>query len=599
MGPCAKLKSHSWAGLPGRGSGAPAAGPAAPREYSTLALMNAAERKERRRRRASFSLGQPAPDGQPSLLPELRAFYKADQGAAIELFTDQALLRREALRFSPRVATWSLLFWRSIDLDNSNTLEENEFMPYAMLLYKVLHGSWDEATARAACAEDWHSDRRGKNYINCETFLLSLFQLADTWTENIDEAEMVEFLETLFACVMRWDEARGGFSLRPLEDVRPGECMAEIERARLRRQRSSRGENKRSPSLQLSFRLQRQSSTGLLRSDSCTSAAAMAAAAAAAAALGPLAAATGADRELLEGASPAPAAARSSSFRRGGRGRRGVSFREGTGAGADGGGDRGEGGYSAQSDGEGRSPPPAAFNDGAGGWSLFHSLLQARNPQRAGTGLGKPDPQGASNAVFIPAISDDLYSRLLGQRWRSLHAAPPRSLSLSLGVGIRAGLRRYSADSAAPVSSSAAAPVSSIASSSSSLSVVPRSLSIRRASTGQFDVSSGSIRSACSAASSLVTALALLEAEKAAERAAAAAAALAAPAAGSAGPGPGPGPALDATSPIAGPTTSGAGAGARPQLQPLAPSASTVLVEVRLRSHHWARNAHVDSDALA
>eukprot|EP00741_Cyanophora_paradoxa_P014999 tig00020830_g14472.t1 len=454
-----RKRANSWAGRSSARSAAAGLG-----ESVTLALMNAAERRERRRRRATIGMGELRTLPPPTLLAQLRAFYKADEGAAAELFTDKALLRREALRFSPRVAIWSVLFWRSIDLDNSNTLEEHEFMPYAMLLYKVLNNAWDESKARAACTVDWHSDRREKNFINCETFLLSLFQLADTWTENIDEGEMVEFLEILFNCIMRWDEPRGRFTLKSPDEVRAGECIAEVELARLRKQKTSISKRSREAVLRSrSFRNRRQSS---LRSDSFRAVAA--AAASDGEGEGGYASASAAERArrgLLDAEEAAVALLKDPALRRprpgalhrasltepedGGYTTGGQSDAEGlspsptpaaaagwragatapgarrAGQARDGGEPRGDGAATGRgSDEKGRSPPP---KDAAGGWSLFHSLLQARDPRRGGAGFGRSDAEQQSKVAHIPAISEGLYGRLLGQRWKT--SARPSSFA--------------------------------------------------------------------------------------------------------------------------------------------------------------------------
>eukprot|EP00741_Cyanophora_paradoxa_P008249 tig00001269_g7979.t1 len=123
------------------------------REYPSTAPAAAAGRA--RRRRATLPFAAPTPTPPPTLLEELRAFYKADEGASPELFTNTALLRRESIRFAPRVATWSLLFLRAADSDCDGRLVWREFLPYGLAAYKALHSTWDERRARAVCAEDW------------------------------------------------------------------------------------------------------------------------------------------------------------------------------------------------------------------------------------------------------------------------------------------------------------------------------------------------------------------------------------------------------------------------------------------------------------
>eukprot|EP00741_Cyanophora_paradoxa_P001093 tig00000455_g1053.t1 len=162
-----------------------AAGPGADDdEGGTLALIHARERLMRLQRRNTINLGDLRslrPPKGVALIPQLQHFYKANEGGQIELFTPQALLRRESIRFEPRIVLWLHLYWRSIDLDGSNTLEEDEFVPYAMLLFKLLHksksGEFNEEKARRFAMEDWEEDRQGKNYINTETFMVSLFQV--------------------------------------------------------------------------------------------------------------------------------------------------------------------------------------------------------------------------------------------------------------------------------------------------------------------------------------------------------------------------------------------------------------------------------------
>lgn len=134
-----------------------------------------------------------------TMLDELRLFYdtrhKLDEdtheitGDNLHLYTDKALLQREAIKFDPGVQSVLQELYALIDSDFSGTIEKFEYVMLNRKLYVALRAFWDPTLTDLDVEEledmaedDWDTDSQGFGSLNRERFLLAMFQLCDIWT---------------------------------------------------------------------------------------------------------------------------------------------------------------------------------------------------------------------------------------------------------------------------------------------------------------------------------------------------------------------------------------------------------------------------------
>ena len=73
--------------------------------------------------------------------------------------------------------------------------------------------------------EDWASDSRGEGKLTHAMFQNAIFELADVWSEGVDAAEYVEFLDDLLRRIA--DTERGGkWPPEKLREVRRQACRS-------------------------------------------------------------------------------------------------------------------------------------------------------------------------------------------------------------------------------------------------------------------------------------------------------------------------------------------------------------------------------------
>ena len=115
---------------------------------------------------------------------------------------------REALRKHPRVLE-ALETWWSTAERNAAPEERNASgglleAPYRTLskkIYKAMIERWDEAAADKSATDDWECDAKGGTSLDRGAFADSLFELADTWSFEIDPNEYACLLWELFSCL--------------------------------------------------------------------------------------------------------------------------------------------------------------------------------------------------------------------------------------------------------------------------------------------------------------------------------------------------------------------------------------------------------------
>jgi hypothetical protein len=147
-----------------------------------------------------------------TLLKDLRALYDTrdkDNEDSLDnvdenLYTDLALLQREAIRFTPEVQIVIGELFEAVDTDFSESIEEDEYKELVIVLYECLRLFWDEDLSELANEEltaiahdDWAVDAGGYEHIDFDRFVIAMFKLCDVWTDFIDGETYLEFLIAL------------------------------------------------------------------------------------------------------------------------------------------------------------------------------------------------------------------------------------------------------------------------------------------------------------------------------------------------------------------------------------------------------------------
>jgi hypothetical protein len=148
-------------------------------------------------------------DVELTLFRDLRAMYDTREdddidGVDEDLYTDLALLQREAIRLEPEVQLVITELYEAVDADGSNTIEEGEYQDLVRALYNCLRTFWDKDMAelddeemKEIAAEDWKVDANGHDCIDYERFVVAMFKLCDIWTDFLDGETYLDFLLAL------------------------------------------------------------------------------------------------------------------------------------------------------------------------------------------------------------------------------------------------------------------------------------------------------------------------------------------------------------------------------------------------------------------
>eukprot|EP00741_Cyanophora_paradoxa_P001088 tig00000455_g1049.t1 len=195
----------------GGGADAAAAGAAAGPEAAAAAWNRRASRansirvrlgKGRAAKRASLFAATPAEA--PTLLDDLRKMYVTgeEERRALEegsfFYTPKALLQREAARLDGDVRALLGRFW-ALATDGAGAgagagagyaagaIPKNEYVRLHRALYRALHSVWDPAEALRFAEEDWERDRKGAGAVDRDRWALSIFELADRWTDSLEK----------------------------------------------------------------------------------------------------------------------------------------------------------------------------------------------------------------------------------------------------------------------------------------------------------------------------------------------------------------------------------------------------------------------------
>jgi hypothetical protein len=152
----------------------------------------------------------------PDLMLTLRAYYgygeEENEDGEVELenpemYTNTAILTREALRFDPGILGLLDILWDVTDDNRNGTVQKEEYVTMSTKLFYVVTGDNDEEDAQQTAEEEWEHDHFGFNFLNKQRFRQSWFQLTDLWTDGLSVEEYMKFLEEIIECLTEVDKS--------------------------------------------------------------------------------------------------------------------------------------------------------------------------------------------------------------------------------------------------------------------------------------------------------------------------------------------------------------------------------------------------------
>ena len=115
--------------------------------------------------------------------------------AALELYSDANLIKREALRRAPQIVSVISAWWS--DAHTQNQMRKRAYFAAFLPIYFRLVPSGNASDARDALENDWKHDSKGRGMLDEEGFFFCVYALADMWCATCEEEEYIDFLEEL------------------------------------------------------------------------------------------------------------------------------------------------------------------------------------------------------------------------------------------------------------------------------------------------------------------------------------------------------------------------------------------------------------------
>eukprot|EP00948_MAST-09A_sp_MAST-9A-sp1_P003084 g3084.t1 len=202
------------------------------RQHTRIEVHKAARPGQRARlqRRHSIDHHATALEGvQSTLLDSLREYYIGDHTSGTvhtDLYSDKNLLRREAIRFDPKIVALLNKIWNIADSDRSKRIERKEYVNMFEKLARVLTqpGALTEVQIKEMANEEFLEDSSGSDHLNYDAFVQSWFQLTDKWTETISIEEYRGFLDDVLNCMCKINVLTGKMVFREAHEVVSLEC---------------------------------------------------------------------------------------------------------------------------------------------------------------------------------------------------------------------------------------------------------------------------------------------------------------------------------------------------------------------------------------
>ena len=138
------------------------------------------------------------------VLQKLREHYDPDgihsekHADQHEYYTDLGLLKRESLKFHPKIRALLDQLWQAADKNGDGGLDKEEYLTMCSKVYKAIvddsDDPEDQATRDQIAEEDWEADSQGHLTLDYRRFTTAWFQLADHWTHDLNVEAYCRFL---------------------------------------------------------------------------------------------------------------------------------------------------------------------------------------------------------------------------------------------------------------------------------------------------------------------------------------------------------------------------------------------------------------------
>ena len=189
--------------------------PAAAGSADSAATANGGKRNHRKSRDNAWSVWDRAAYGQAMTgghrasnahkrSPTVKKGVQKGQKASWQLGdakfeTPEMKAKRAALKHDPEVARALDGWWNATDADGNGFIDREEYIELGKALYRVIIADGNEVAAQQSAEDDWAEDSKGAELMTRDHYRDAIFQLCDLWTNGLESAEYVAFLDDLLA----------------------------------------------------------------------------------------------------------------------------------------------------------------------------------------------------------------------------------------------------------------------------------------------------------------------------------------------------------------------------------------------------------------
>ena len=182
------------------------------------AMSSALQRVDRTKLTKRYSMDETSVSNtqKVTMFDDLRKYYdhvtdeiKNERDYDPSLYTDQALLQRDSLRFDEDIRGILGKIYKLTDVDSNGKIEKEEYIQLNLCLQRMVVGVLPMDQALNIAAAEWEFDRCGHTFLNPERLILSFFQLADIWTHDISKESYLKFLVGVYENISITDSING------------------------------------------------------------------------------------------------------------------------------------------------------------------------------------------------------------------------------------------------------------------------------------------------------------------------------------------------------------------------------------------------------
>ena len=121
----------------------------------------------------------------------------------MDFYSNDNLIYRKMLRSTKEILNILKRWWKACDAlkEEDGTLGKRAYLAMDVKIQKALNRHFEARKAWEIAEKDWVRDSRGENTIDEKKFYDAIFELADMWTDSVEENDYVELLDTLLRAI--------------------------------------------------------------------------------------------------------------------------------------------------------------------------------------------------------------------------------------------------------------------------------------------------------------------------------------------------------------------------------------------------------------